>query len=69
MLIGPIKYCRGLLRLYKKEENNMVNLYKCEKCGTEYEIPDGHPNNKNVNVRGYYYITNCSMCEYKCEEI
>ncbi len=40
----------------------MVNIYKCEQCGSDAEIPYDHVDNKKVNVAGILYIDNCSKC-------
>ena len=44
------------------ENNTMANIYKCENCGSEIEIEDGHKDNVKINVAGILYRGFCEMC-------
>jgi len=41
----------------------MSNIYQCENCGHEYEIPAEHIDNSKITVMGILYIDNCYLCE------
>ena len=40
----------------------MVNMYKCENCGSEFEIEPGHEDNKKITSMGWVYIDYCHNC-------
>ena len=40
----------------------MSNIYKCDNCGSEIEIPDDHKDNEKINVAGILYRDLCEMC-------
>lgn len=40
----------------------MANLYKCENCGREWEIPEGHTDN-DAEYHEPFYCGSCDVCE------
>ena len=40
----------------------MSNMYFCENCGSEVEIPEKSNDNKLCNVAGVLYIPHCGHC-------